>query len=356
MKKQLLIVVCLFALSITVANAQTPQEQAKSLLKTAIKLEDEEEKYDEALILIKEAQKLDPENYTYPFELAYTYAKKKEYQKAVDCLEPLLKHKDATDQTYQALGDDYDYLGQREKALQTYNRGLQLYPNSGRIYAELGNTYFADDKVKALGYYEKGIKVAPQFATNYYKAAKYFINNTTEIMWGMIYGEIFMNLERNTARTSEMSKLLYDTYKSHITYGADGLPATQFAKILSKETMKDGQAPLQMTYETTLLMASIGRGEININTLNAIRTKFLERYQDIDKKEQYKNLLFDYQTRIKNEGFLEAYNYWILMKGDEKAYDTWQAANKEKWDAFVKWFVPNGLTPTAENKFTRVVN
>lgn len=36
-----------------------------------------------------------------------------------------------------------------------------------------------------------------------------------------IYGEIFMNLERNSTRTFEISKLLYDTYKSQITFNKD---------------------------------------------------------------------------------------------------------------------------------------
>lgn len=357
MKKILLFSVCLFALSITAAKAQTPKEQAKSLLKTAIKLEDEDEKYDEALILIKEAQKLDPENYTYPFELGYTYTKKKEYQKAVDCLEPLLKHKDVTDQTYQALGDNYDYLGQRAKALQTYTRGLQLYPNSGRIYSELGNTVISDkDTVKALGYYEKGIKVNPTFAANYYRAARVYCKSTTEQIWGMIYGEIFMNIERNSDRTVEISKMLYDTYKSQITFGTNGLPAVQFSKKFDKATMKDGQTPLQMTYEKTLLISSMSSSEININTLSTIRTKFLNNYLDLDRKEQYKNLLFDYQAKVQNAGHLDAYNHWILMKGDEDTFNTWQAANKTKWDAFVKWFTDNGLEITNENKFTRIIN
>lgn len=43
---------------------------------------------------------------------------------------------------------------------------------------------------------------------------------------------------------------------------------------------------------------------------------------------------------------MEAYNHWILMKGDEDAFGIWMNSNKEKWDNFVKWFTDNGLKST----------
>ena len=59
--------------------AQSNVEQAKSKAMQAIQLEDEQGKYDEAIALFQEAQKLDPANISYPYEEAYAYSGKKEY-------------------------------------------------------------------------------------------------------------------------------------------------------------------------------------------------------------------------------------------------------------------------------------
>src|SRR5690348_17204330 len=94
-----------------VSTAQTNKEQAIAKAREAIKLEDEQGKYDEAIKLFEEAQALDPDNITYPYEIAYSYTAKKEYKKAADILEKLLNHKDVYGRVYQALGNAYDYQG-----------------------------------------------------------------------------------------------------------------------------------------------------------------------------------------------------------------------------------------------------
>ena len=345
MKK--LTLLCLFIVcSLQASYAQTNKELAATKLKKAIKLEDEDGKYDEALVLILEAQKLDPENYTYPFELAYTYNAKKEYQKAIDYLLPLLKHKDVSDETYQSLGNNYDYLEQPTKAIDMYQKGLLLYPNSGRLYTEMGNMYLIDEKLtQALEYYKKSIKLDPEYAPPYYRVAKLYLNGKEEEVWGMIYGEIFMNLERNSNHTAEVSKLLYDTYKSEITFSATGQVGVSFSKstTIAPNQVVNGRSPFPMIYQQGLMTGSSTEREIDINSLSRIRATLLGYYSMLDAQAPIKNVLFDYQTKVKNAGHLDAYSHWILMKGDENAFNTWQVNNRTKWDAFITWFSTNGL-------------
>jgi hypothetical protein len=67
----------------------------------------------------------------------------------------------------------------------------------------------------------------------------------------------------------------------------------------------------------------------------------------------YPNILFAYQKQLKDAGQIEAYNHWMLMKGDEAGFNKWFSANKEKWDSFVKWFGNNKLTINESDKFYR---
>lgn len=338
---------------------QTNKEQAITKAKEAIKLEDEQGKFDEAIKLFEEAQKLDPENINYPYEMAYAYSGKKDYKKASDILENLLSHKDVHGRVYQALGNAYDYQGKADKAIDAYEKGVKKFPNSGELYLELGNMKIAKkDYNNALTYYEKGIENDPKFPSNYYWASKIFLS-TDEEVWGMLYGEIFMNLERNSKRTAEISKLLFDTYKSEIKFTSDTSFGVSFSKNASMN-INDLKDPKKFklpfgigTYEPILSIAVVGEKSIDINSLDKIRNNFVDGYFKGDASKIYPNLLFDYQQKIKIAGHFEAYNHWLLMKGDEDGFEKWQKVNKIKWDNFTKWYSDNRMQVDLTHKFYR---
>lgn len=334
----------------------TNKEKALDKGKEAIKLMDNG-KFDESIKLLEEAQKYDPDDINYPYELGYAYYAKKDYKKASKYLESILKHKDINDRVYQLLGNTYDNLGKGDKAIETYEAGLKLFPNSGKLYLEMGVMQMGKkDYNKALSYYEKGIEVAPNLSSNYYWAAKIYCSSTEEV-WGMIYGEIFMNLERNSKRTSEISKLLFDTYKSEIKFTSDTSFSVSFSKNASINN-SDLTDPSKMklpfgvgVYEPTLMFSMLSVKTIDINSLDNIRSAFVDNYFANGHDKTYPNVLFSYQKQIKEAGHIEAYNHWILMKGDEDGFDKWQADNKEKWYNFVKWFTDNRLKIDDTNKF-----
>lgn len=342
-----------------ISYGQTTKEQALVKAREGIRLEDKEGKFDEAIKLFDEAQMLDPENINYPYEMAYAYISKKEYKEALSILEKLLNHKDVHAKVYQALGNVYDYQGNAKKAIEVYEKGIKKFPNSGEIYLELGNMKIAEkDYGKALSYYEKGIEVDPKFSSNYYWASKIYCSSDEEV-WGMIYGEIFMNLERNSKRTAEISKLLFDTYKSEIKFTSDtsfGVSFTKSATINVNDLKDPKKFKLPFgtgAYEMTLMMAVIGETVIDINSLNNIRTRFIESYFKGDNVKNYPNILFDYQQKVMNAGHLEAYNHWILMKGDENGFEKWHSENKTMWDGFVSWFSENQMKLDLTHRFYR---
>jgi tetratricopeptide (TPR) repeat protein len=334
--------------------AQNNKEAALAKGNEAIKLMDNGQ-ISESITLLEESIKLDPDNIDYPYEMGYAHYLAKSYQKTIDILTPLTKEKNANDRVYQLLGNSYDHIGQREKSIETYQTGLKKLPKSGKLHLELGGMYLHTKEYdKAINYYEKGIDVEPGLSSNYYRLAKIFLNSEEEV-WGMIYGEIFMNLERNSSRTAEISKMLYDTYKSEIKFTSD----TSFTVSFSKNGVvnlhsKKLELPFGVgVYEPTLIMEMLSEKQIDLNSLDRIRTGFITNYFNNNRFKKYPNALFDYQNRILKAGHLESYNHWILMKGDEDGFNQWKAANTEKWDQFVNWFNPNGLKLDDKNKFIR---
>lgn len=339
-------------------NTFSQSNETKALEKAlaAIELMDKG-KIDESIKLLEEAQKLDPSRFDYPYEIAYAYYLKENYKVAINILEKNKDHKDVNERLFQLLGNSYDLIGKTEKAFEAYDKGLEKFPNSGMIYLEKGNVYWGKkDYSKALPFYEKGIEVDPKFPSNYYRASLIYCNSSEEV-WGMIYGEIFMNLERNSQRTAEISKLLFDTYKSEINFTSDSSFSVSFSKnaTITIGDLKD-QSKMKLpfgigVYEPTLMLSMINEKTIDINSLDRIRTSFVESYFERGNNINYPNILFEYQNNVLKAGHMEAYNHWILMKGNEDAYRVWYDLNKEKWDNFVKWFSANGLDLDNSNKF-----
>nr|GFC49048.1 hypothetical protein [Tanacetum cinerariifolium] len=237
----------LFPLLVNVAYGQTPAQTAESKGLAAIKLMDEG-KLDESIALLQEARRLDPARSTYSYELSYAYYQQKKYSQAIELAEPLLKLPDANDRTFELLGNIYDNNGNAAKAIDTYEAGLRKFPKSGRLQLELGIMYMGDKN---------------------------------EEVWGMLYGELFMNLERNSTRTAEISKLLYDTYKSQITFKGHDTTAVSFSSNTVLAPAKGQKLKLPygvMVYEPILAVAVGKEKAIDAFSLDRIRTSFVQNY------------------------------------------------------------------------------
>ena len=177
----LLLLAVMFASSIFAQN----NPKAKEIVNEAIKHVDEGD-YKTGIKLLQEAQKLEPEDVDITYEIGYAYYLDKDYKKAIQILEKIKSDKKAKDYVFQLLGNAYDNLGKTEDALATYKDGLKRFPNSGRLYLEQGTLWMRQKEYnKALDLYEAGIKADPDFASNYYWAAKLYCSSSEEV-WGMI--------------------------------------------------------------------------------------------------------------------------------------------------------------------------
>lgn len=342
----------LFFISIVSFSAfgqkEAKEQEAFELSQKAIELMDFG-KVDQSIDLLKKCVDLDPTNFNYPYELGYAYKVKKDYSNAILTYKKAVKYKDATDQCYQMLGNVYESSGDLNGALKSYKKGLKKFPKSGKLYYEIGN--IQADKNEALKYYEKGIKCDPNYPTNYYVTAKYYLNNTKTEMWGMIYGELFMNIERGSARTEEIGKLLYDKYKSEIKKVSPNSYSISFYNSVVTDPSK---LPFGLkVYEPILSLGIVGVDSISQKSLNTLRTFFVRNYFEKNYNKEYPNVLFDWQKLLLESNYFESYNYWMLMKGDEAEFQQWYALNSKKYDEFILWFSKNKLLINDDNKFVR---
>ena len=342
------------------ASAQSIADAAKAKAIEGVGLVDEG-KLSEGIASLNEAIRMEPENYHWAYELGYAFYVQKDYKKAVAQYRKIVDtYPDADAQCYQMLGNAYDVGGDSAAALRSYREGLKKFPASGMLLMEIGNMRFArEDYNAALGYYEKGIAAEPSFASNYYRAAMLYLSSSEKV-WGMIYGETFMNMERNTERTATMSKRLYDTYLKSIRIISDTSMSVDFTKnmVMSIDDVKgkDGKVKLPfagMVYEPLILLSVISVKTLDINSLSDMRSNFVKAYYDQHRDQEYPNLLFAYQKQLQSAGHLEAYNHWILMKGDETAFTAWRNAHGTAWEKFVGWFGEHKMVVDKEHHLNR---
>lgn len=303
----------------------------------AIKLIDTE-KYNEAISILRECEKIDPKEYTYPYEIALAYTYNKEYEKAITELKRIKNYENIVADYYQLLGNIYDYMGKPEQAISTYDEGLKKFPNAGRLYLEKGVIYEAKKPLEAIKIYEKGIEAEPMYSSNYYRAAKLYLRSDNKLS-GFIFGEIFVNLERTTKRTKEMSKLLYEGYKEAIVFKDDNNSSISICKNISIDVnkLKNNKLPLCSMFEANLLLSSTGQKEFSLNSFAEIRSRFLKMYLEIIKKE-YQIVLFDYFKKMDDSKVFDAYNHYIFQMGDESAFTEWMQKNDADYQKFVTWY------------------
>ena len=162
--------------------------------------------------------------------------------------------------------------------------------------------------------------------------------------------------EKNSKRTDEISKLLFDTYKKNIRFPRDSSFQVNFSRpstyVVFDTAKNKKKTPFaKAVYEPTLMLALLNEKNVDLNSLSRMRKYFVESYFKSGTYEKYPNVLFDFQYRVLKAGHWDAYSHWILFKGDEAAGNQWVNANRAKWDNFTKWYLKNKLLLDKNYKF-----
>ena len=273
--------------------------------------------YANASIILSRALQQAPQNIEIAKDLAFDYYLQKEYQKALTTLKPFMEKDNADDQTFEIAGTIYRALGQEKDAEKLYKKAIRYYPQDGALYNDYGEMLWSQQDYGAIKLWEKGIQEDPSFAGNYYNACKYYYLSTDKV-WSLIYGEIFINLESFTARTAEVKDLLLAGYKKLF---AD-------PNLLADTRNKND---FEIAYLTTMNKQNdLVLNGIDAESLTMIRTRFILDW-DQTYAEKFPFALFNKQRQYLEEGIFPAYNQWIFGTSQNLArYQNWISTHPEE--------------------------
>jgi Tfp pilus assembly protein PilF len=296
-------------------DVKTLHETAKTFMRSG--------DFDNAIIVLTRALKQDSDNPDLQKDLVMSYYLKRDYARALDGVKALLDRDDADVVTYQLAGNVYKALEQPKDCEKIYKKGLKKFPRSGPLYSEYGELLWSSKDFSAIEQWEKGIQVDPAYAGNYYNAALYYFYAKDKV-WGLLYGEIFVNMESLTERGAAMKQLLWQGYKEKF------FAETDLMKGEEKNKSEFAKAFLQ----TMNKQSSLANKGITVETLTMIRSRFILDWYDANAA-KFPFRLFDYQQQLLREGMFEAYNQWLFGPIENlPAYDNWTKTHAEQYTAF----------------------
>lgn len=307
--------ITLSALAQSGETLATLQARAKNFIR--------EGDFDNAALVLRQALVQSPNNLELNKDLVLVYTLKRDYVRARENVITLCDRPDADAVCFQLAGNVFKALEEVKECEKYYKKGLKLFPKSGPLYSEYGELLWSAKDTRAIDLWEKGIETDPGFGGNYYNAALYYYY-TTDKVWGLIYGEIYVNLEGLSERGRSMRELLLKGYKEKLF--ADG----DLVQLAEKTTNPFDKAFLM---EMSKQVALTARG-IDAETLSDIRAGFLMSWFDL-KAKQFPFKLFDAQQQWLQADLFQAYNQWLFLTPETQVkHEQWKKDHAETWARF----------------------
>lgn len=333
--------------------SQSNEELARTKAHLAIRLMDDG-KIEESILILRECMKLDPNNYDLEYEYAYAHYLKEDYENVIKLGKKLCKKKNVGFEAFALVGNTYDELDNTKAALKYYDKGIAKFPNVGLLYLEKGILYEKRGYYDHAAYfYNSGIIAEPSYSSNYYRISSLFLESENKIP-GLIYGEIFMNIERGSERTVRMSEALYETFYNGITFENDTTKHFNLCKnnFSLSDYQKYESFPLCLVFSLRFTPTLASIDTINLENLSKVREKYVPLYIANDYK-RYPIILFEYHQKMIDAGVFNAYNHYIFQIGAEDEFQEWVEENEEELDEFLDWYSQpeNSLIPTKDKYF-----
>lgn len=318
MKRFSILLFSLFALGLVSFGQDTDTKTLHENAKTFLRQGD----INNAIMILNRAIQKEPESLELKKDLAFAYYLQRDYAKALDIAKPFAERKDADVQSFQVLAMIYKAVEERREAERVYRVALRKFPESGILYNEFGEMLWSKkDFREAIAQWEKGIQTDQNFPGNYYNAAKYYYMSADKV-WGLIYGEIFLNLESYSKRTPEIKNLLLDSYKK---------------LFIDNDLYKNQKVENPFTKAFLDHMkrhSDVVSGGVTPESLSALRTKFILDWYEKDAG-RFPMRLFEHHKQLLSEGMFEAYNQWIFGAAkDLGAFQNWMTNHAEEYGKF----------------------
>lgn len=289
------------------------------------------ENYKMAIATYKQLIELSPENIQLKTELGDTYFRSGDYDNAIATLSPLQDLPHVTYKAYEVLAAAQLAQHKDKLSKSTVERGLARFPDAGALYYLKGTTASADNQMAAaLQNWFRGIELQPRFAANYKAAALAYLNSS-EPLWGILYGETYLAIPHDSTGNAAFKTMLYNGWSAY------------FEHITDKHQYS---TPFEEMVRSTLLqLTPIISDGMSVENLTMVRTRFLMEWSN-RYATKYPFPLFTYQEELIRNGLMDTYSEWLLGMAESKSgYEAWNKFHTNDMHRFEKWREEHFMQP-----------
>ncbi len=298
--------------------------------------------YKDAVTTCKQAILLAPDLPVFTNQLATVYYLSGNFNEAENTLNKL-KPSDCDTQCYRLLAASQVAQTKFKQSEKTINTGIDRFPHSGPLYHQKGIIYKLElNEEDALDSWLDGMEKDPGFAPDYYDAALSSFNSG-QVLWGLIYSEIFLAMNHDTIADSSIKGKMFEGYKTLFENIAES-SSSKTSKTVKKQLQPEFEVAVLKAYSMLTPVVSDG---ISAENLVMLRTRFIMNWFD-EHPDKYPFPLFNYMNDLITTGHFEIYNEWLFGAAENREqYDAWNKFHEGDIDRFKVWKAANPLVPAS---------
>jgi len=334
MKQLTLLLTCLFLTFQSIA--QDNPSKVEAFITEGIKLHDAK-KYDEAISSYKEALKLDADNATANYELAFSLMSQGATKDAIPYLEKATKTKSSVSvNAFDLLGSIYDDMNQKEKAIEYFKKGIEANPNYQRIYYNIAITSIRMGKEKeAAPYLVEALKRDPNHASSHNLYASMMAQNPETKIDAILAFCNFLILEP----TSKRSVLAFKDLKSLLGSGVSKTDKVNNISIGSGTDTERNAANLTVSMSglASGLVPGLSETDKLAEQLKMIFSTVGELSEKKTQKDFFWSYYADYFGKMAATEYMPMVAHIVGFTADEKENQKWINDNQVQFVNFGKW-------------------
>ena len=321
------------------ALPNTPAEV--SILRAGIALYDQG-RYDEAITRFEEVLMANPDNVSAMYETALTYSKKGELQKAFDLAgRGAAFHSPALPQFYGLIGNVLDGNGEPQRAVEVYQKGLEVAPNAGTLHYNLAVTYRTSlkDRAAAKAALKQGALVDPNHSGIQILLALMFAEDDFKTP-ALLAASRFLVLEPGSARTVQGYNIWRTLLNGNAVPAAGGTIQIRVNRGQSKAEGDLAALDLDISMSKALAVKTReGKSEIESMAwqLDSLFKIYSTRQPGDDKSAFVWTYYMPYFVEMQQKNHVEAFVYFANQRTNLPGVREWLTNNRDRVNALLDW-------------------
>lgn len=332
-------------------RAAAPSTAAETAtIEAGIKLHDAG-KFDEAIARYEEVLKLSPANMTALYELAFSFAASKDYEKSLAAATRGTEYQsELLPMFYDLVGGAYDSMGEAQKAIDAYKKGIQVVPDASMLYYNMAVTYLESLKNpdEARRAFEKAVALSPGQPEFHLMLGQVFQANGYSTP-ALLAFSTYLVLDPAGPRALSAYGFWRAILRGGLETGQSPTPAGQMRQLPASPQVKTAKTDegdfsefeSAITRSQQTVIAEMDRGSDELPSflahVNRLIATLVERPADRDRSTFVGTYYLPFFAELKARNFVEPFVYWSMQRAPVPGVREWITAHQAEVREFVTW-------------------